>query len=508
MSKLILRNSLILYTKLLVQALISLYTTRIILKALGVVDFGIYNLLGSTVAMFSFFRAALASSTSRFLLFSEGERDKVNKTKIFNISLQLHVILAIFLVIILEIGFHFFFQVVFKIQPDRILVAKQVSHMIVIIAGIYVLTAPFEAILNSHENMFYFSLIDILKSFAVFIVSVYIDITKNDKLFFYSIAMLIITLLVLLAYGIYCFINYRECKLNRMQRTDLPLVKEIFSYSGYELLGYSSGIISLYSTSILINSFFGTIMNAAQGIAIQISGQITAFSNTMLKAVNPVIVKSKGARDHVSFEKITLRSGKFAFLILAIFSIPFLIKTKYILTTWLVNVPELAVLFCQFQVLKNLLEQFTVSYGIAIGANGRIRNYTILNTINNLFPIPIIYLLFELGMPPYSMYIVLILFFSILNFLINIYFSRSLLGFNYKEMVKNICFPSIFIFSIVFFLSLILSNFLQESITSLAVICLFSSSLLTYLAYLFLLEIDEKRMLFKLFKNILEIVKK
>ena len=327
----IFQNSLILYIKMAIQIVISLYTTRVILNALGINDFGIYNLLSGAVAMFGFIRAALSSSTIRFLAFSEGKGNYGEKIKVFNISIVLHLLFAVLFFILLELGLYFFFDSIFNIEPKRIETAKLVSHFVILISCINILIVPFEGVLNSHENMFYLSIIDLIRSLLVLIVAFSMTSTQADKLYFYVLSLLVIWIIVFGCYAVYCFLKYEECRIKFREFFDKDLAKAMLGFSSLEFFGYSSGVISLYSTNLLINAFFGTAVNAAQGIANQLSGQLTSFSSTMMKAVKPALVKNEGSGNHELVQKITFLSGKYSFLILIFFATPFLLETNYIL---------------------------------------------------------------------------------------------------------------------------------------------------------------------------------
>ena len=500
-SKLIFKNSLILYIKMAIQIVISLYTTRVILNALGINDFGIYNLLAGAVAMFGFIRAALSSSTIRFLVFSEGKGNSSEKIKVFNISIVLHLLFAVLMFILLELGLNFFFDSIFNIDPTRIETAKLVSHFVILISCINILIVPFEGVLNSHENMFYLSIIDLIRSLLVLIVAFSMTSTQADKLYFYVLSLLVIWIIVFGSYAAYCFIKYKECIINFKEFFDKDLAKSMLGFSSLEFFGYSSGIISLYSTNLLINSFFGTVVNAAQGIANQLSGQLTSFSSTMMKAVKPALVKNEGSGNHDFVQKITFLSGKYSFLILIFFATPFLLETNYILKLWLNNVPEWTIIFCRLQIIKNCIEQFFLPFGTAIGARGNIKSYVIANSINNILILPAIYLCFSFGFPPYSMYLILFLFFSIFGFIINLYYGKLLMNFNITQFLKTIVFPHITIYLFILLFCSLIVFAIEESFLRFVCVGVLSSISIISMAYL-LMKNEEKNKVLTLIRKL------
>ncbi|MEC9302821.1 MAG: hypothetical protein VYD59_00045 [Bacteroidota bacterium] len=478
-----------------IQIVISLYTTRVILNVLGVSDFGIYNLLSGAVAMFGFFRAALSSSTIRFLAFSEGKGNSNEKTKIFNISIVLHLLLAVLFFVLLEIGLNFFFNSIFNIDPTRVETAKLVSHFVIVISCINILIVPFEGVLNSHENMFYLSIVDLARSILVLVLATLMTYTQADKLYFYGASLLIIWIIVFGSYAVYCFKKYEECIINFKELFDKNLAKSMLNFSSLEFFGYSTGIISLYCTNLFINSFFGTVVNAAQGIANQISAQLTSFSTTMMKAVKPALVKGEGSGNYDFVQKATFLSGKYSFLILIFFATPFLLETNYIMNLWLKNVPEWAIIFCRLQIIKNCIEQFFLPFGTAIGARGNIKNYVIANSINNLMIIPCIYLFFSAGLPPYSMYIILIVFFSIFGFIINMYYSKLLLDFNISHFLRKIVIPNFTFYLLIILLCSIIVYFLEESFLRFVFVTVVSSVSIISMAYLLMTNEEKNKVL-------------
>ena len=498
---LIVKNSIILYLKMLIQIGVSLYTTRVILNALGVSDFGIYSLLVGAVGMFGFFRASLSSSTIRFLAHSEGKKNLVEKTKIFNISILFHFILAVFFLIFLEIGISIFFETIFNIDNSRIEIAKLISHFVIIISFINIILVPFEGIVNSHENMLFISLVDIIKSALILILALQIVDTKIDKLFFYSSFLMIIWVLVFIIYSFYCFLNYEECKINFYKYYDRNISKSMISFSSIEFIGYSSGIISLYSTNLFVNSFFGTVVNAAQGISNQVNAQLTSFSSTMMRAVKPAIIKSDGAQNYSFLQSSTFNSGKYSFLIMVFVSTPLLIETDFILELWLSDVPKWAIIFCQLQILKNIIEQFFLPFGTAIGARGKIRSYVIANSVNNIMVLPAIYLCFYFGNAPYTMYIVLIFFFSINGFFINMFYSKKILNFDINYFLKKIVGPNILFYMLILLICFMIKMLFYQSFFRLFLIIISSSLLIFILAYK-LSSSEEKKYFFSKINSI------
>lgn len=479
----IIKNTGILYAKMGITMFITLYSTRLILNALGAEDFGIFNLVGGVIAMLTFLNASLASATQRFMSYSEGAGDLNRKRTIFNVSVLLHFIIAIFVVIILEITGYFFFHGILNIPGSRLASAKIIYHFMVISTMFTIMSVPYDAVIISHENMLLYSITGIIESLLKLTVALYVTYTVYDKLIVYGGLMALITLFILVIYRIYCHKKYDECQINFSKYMDKSQMKEMGSFAAWSFSGYASGMLGNYGLSIVLNIFFGTVLNAAQGIANQVSGQLMAFSNTMLRALNPIIVKSEGAGDRQLMLKASMSGSKISFLLLSFFSIPFFIETPYVLKIWLKNVPEWTVIFCRFNLIRSLIDQLTITLGTTIGAEGRIASFSKIISILNIIPLPIIYVLFKLGYPPYVMYIVAISFWSIGGAYIHLYFAKINCSLSIPEFYSAVLLRSLLVFVGTFIISYLPTLLLEEGalkFLTTTTICTVSFLIFTY----------------------------
>ena len=488
----VLKNTGVLYLKMGITMFISLYSTRVILNALGSEDFGIFSIVGGMIAMFGFLNASMASASQRFMSYAEGEGSTEQKKQIFNVSMLLHIFIALLVFVILEFMGWFFFESILQIPLNRLESAKIVYQFMVFSAVITVLTVPYNAVLNTHENMLLFSVIDIIQSILKLFAALFIVYTLQDKLEVYSGLIALVTLFVFVLYALYCHKKYIECEINFKKYVVKSKMKEMSSFAGWNFFGYATGMTGMYGQGVLLNMFFGTILNAAQGIANQISGQLMSFSNTMLKALKPIIDKSEGAGDRQRMLKASMVGSKLSFFLFAFFVIPFLIEIQFILKLWIINFPVWTVVFCRLLLLKGLIDQLTVTLGSAIGAEGRIKFFNILISLNNVLPLPIIYFLFKNGSPPYVMYLVGILFFSIGNGLIHLYFVNKNCSLSIRDFLNIVFYKCISVFALTTFLSIIPFFFLEEGIIRLLITIIVSSISFLILVYSIGLNQEEK----------------
>ncbi|WBL25998.1 MATE family efflux transporter [Zunongwangia sp. HGR-M22] len=491
----VIKNTGFLYAKMGITMFISLYTTRLILNALGVTDFGIFNVVGGAIAMLGFLHAAMAGATQRFMSFYEGKGDINMQKRIFNISFVLHFCIALFVGILLLCAGYFFFREFLTIPEERIYAAKVVFGCLIISTMFTVMSVPYEAILNSHENMLYYSIVGVIESVLKLTVAIYVVYTEADKLIVYGVLMAIIPIIILTVMRIYCHKKYEECTISIKRYWDYVFMKEMTSFAGFNLLGASSSMITQYGFGVVLNSFFGPVLNAAQGVANQISGQLMVFSNNMMKAVNPVISKSEGEGNRALMLDTSLISCKFSYLLLAFFAIPFIIETEFILKVWLKNIPEWAVLFVRLQLLKSLVEQLTFMISRTVVAQGNIKTYTIVKSIINILPIIITYILFNYGSPPYVLYIVWIFFWGILGGYANIFFSRKLCDLKYSSYFFKVFWPVSVISLLMIVSGFSINILLDRGVLRLLLVGLLTTVTFLLVYYFFFITQMEKNML-------------
>lgn len=420
---------------------ISLYTTRLILNSLGASDFGIFNIVGGAIAMLGFLNGAMASATQRFMSYSEGEGDKEKQKSIFNVSIILHFAISLLVGIVLLLAGYFFFNGILNIPDGRIDAAKVVYVSLIVSTMFTVMTVPYDAAMNAHENMKYYAAVGILESLLKLAVAFACVFTAKDKLIVYGLLMACIPLITLTIMRIYCHRHYEECTFNVKRYWDKSLMREMTGFAGWNFLVSAAGVLSQYGLGIIVNSFFGVLLNAAQGIANQISGVLMTFSQNALKAINPIIVKSEGAGEKTKFVYVSLLGCRISFFIFGFFSIPFILKMDVILQLWLKEVPQWAVLFCQLQLLRILIELLTLSLGSAINAYGNIKFYTIIKSLIYFMPLVLVPVLFYFGFQPYWLYIIWILCWSVFGGLISIFFCRNLIGITFRFYFKQVFIP-------------------------------------------------------------------
>ena len=498
----VIKNTGFLYAKMGITMFISFYTTRLILNSLGASDFGIFNIVGGAIAMLGFLNASMASATQRFMSYCEGEGNKEKQKSIFNVSFVLHLGISFVVGIALLIAGYFFFNGILNIPDERIFAAKVVYGSLIVSTMFTVMTVPYDAAMNAHENMKYYAIVGVFESFLKLGVAFACVYTTFDKLIVYGALMACIPLITLTIMRVYCHRHYDECVIAPHRYWNKGLMKEMTSFAGWSFLGTSSSLIGNYGIGIVLNYFYGTLLNAAQGIANQLNGLLMVFSNNMLKAVNPVITKTEGAGERTQMIQASIVSSKFSYYMLAIFAIPCIIEMPYILKLWLKEVPQWAVVFSQLQLVRTLIEQITITFGTAIAAEGRIKHITQMSGIINLTPIVLIYILFKFGFSPVFMYFTNITIFGFLLSGVRIYYMHSHCNMRYDMYIKEVLIPVIVVSMPTFAIGCSITDIMTESFVRLLLNVFICTASFLILVYFWGISDQEKKMLLHFFRKI------
>lgn len=423
----IVNNTLFLYFRMILTMLVSLFTVRIVFNSLGEIDYGINNVVGGVVLMFSFLSGTMASASQRFFAFELEKADNNKLKKTFSLTMFIYSGIGIIVFILAETIGYWFLKTHLTIPENRITAAIWVYHFSVLSFLMTILAIPYNSIIIAHEEMKIYSYISIAEVLFKLGSAFFLVIVPIDKLIFYSILLFMATTFVTLFYAIICRSKYVECKL--MLSWDNKLFKELLSFSGWNLFGAVASVLSNQGINIILNIFFNPIINAARAIAFQINCVLNQFVMNFFNAVRPQITKYYAAGDNDEMVKLVFRSSKFSFFLLLFISMPVLLETNAILKIWLKDFPENTVLFTRLFIITALIETLTYPLMTAAQATGNIKKYQIVVGLILMSSLPISYLFLKLGYPPESvMYIIAII--AIISLFSRLY------------MLKNmICFP-------------------------------------------------------------------
>ncbi len=443
------KNTGYLYAKMGITMFISLYTTRLVLNSLGDVDFGIFNIVGGAIAMLGFLNAAMAGATQRFMSYSEGEGNKEKQKQIFNISIVLHTAISLLVGVVLLVVGYFFFHGILNIPPDRQFAAKVVYGSLIVSTMFTVMNVPYDAMLNAHENMRYYAIVGIIESLLKLAVAFAVVYTTSDKLIVYGMLMAVMPLITLTIMRVYCHRRYEECIWAPRRYFDHGLMREMTGFAGWNFVSTTLAMVGYYGQGIVLNYFFGPLLNAAYGIVTQLNGQLLVLSNNMLKALNPVIVKNEGTKNRHKMLDISLFGNKLSFFLLLFPAIPFMIEAPVILKWWLKNVPEWTVLFLYLCLTKAIIEQLFVTLYTTVLAQGNIKGLTINNGLLYIISLIFSAIMFSAGFSPAWLYISSIIFIAIGTGISRLYYCNKLCGLPIKIFISGVIVRSVLLFTVV-----------------------------------------------------------
>lgn len=462
------KNTAILYARMAITVFISLYSTRLVLQALGEEDYGILNVVGGAIAMLMFLNNAMTTATQRFMSYSQGADDLLRQKQIFNVSVLLHLIIAVMIFFLLQGGGYILFHGVLNISAERMEAAQLIYQFMIFSTFFAVVSVPYDAVINAHENMFLVAVLGIMEAVIRLGIAIYVLNSPYDKLVVYGLLMAILTVFSLLLRQLYCRRYYAEAQIKVRKYYNKDLFKEMTSFAGWSFLGATTSMFGYYGQGIVLNMFFGTRINAAQGVAALISGQLGTFATTMQKALNPVIAKSEGAGDRAMMLRASMFGSKISFFLLIIFYIPMIIEMPYIFRLWLKDVPEFAIIFCRLLLARNLVEQLYSTLSNAIAAVGNIKQFQIYSSILFVLPLFVSYLMFVFGYPPYMLYVVFLVF-SFMNFGVTVYFAYKNCDLSLHYYFKIIVFRCLMAFGIIFSISSVPVFFMQPGLVRIVV---------------------------------------
>lgn len=503
-NKRIAKNTLALYFRTFFSLLVSLYTSRIILNELGVTDYGIYNVVGGFVGMFTILSSSLSGAISRFLTFElgKGNIDKLNK--IFCTSVNIQIILSILIVIVSETFGLWFLTEKMNIDPSRMFAAKCVFHTSVIVLVLDLITIPYNAIIVAHEHMKAFAYLGITHTLLKLVIVLLLPFFFFDKLIIYSVLLLVTYVIIRILNGIYCKHHFSET--NWHIYIDKSLMKEMFTFSGWTFIGSSSAILRDQGSNILLNLYVGPVINAARGIAEQVNGAINSFASNFMTAVNPQITKSYAANDKAYMLELIYKSAKFSLYLLLFLSLPIIVETPYILKIWLKVVPEHTVWFVRLILLYALCDSASRPLITAILATGNIKNYQLIIGAFQFLCLPISYFFLERGFYP-EITLIVSLILNLCCLVVRLILLRSMIGLRVRIYIKEVVIKVVLIGIVSSALPIYLSFRLPNSFSSFIVVIVLTLVITLLSIYCIGCSSSDrytlKKALFKLYKNLL-----
>lgn len=436
-NKRIAKNTLLLYVRTMFVMAVSLFTSRVVLNALGVEDFGTYNVVGGFVAMFSVISGALSSSISRFLTFELGKGGGEKLNRIFSTSVNIQIVIGAVVFILGEIAGLWFLNYKANIPDERVFAAVWVLQCSLIAFVVNLVSVPYNAAIIAHEKMKAFAYIGVVEAVLKLLVAYSLYISSWDKLVTYAVLLVLISVIIRLIYGIYCHRNFSETRYKFCY--DKELVHEMTGFAGWSFFTNSAFIFNTQGVNLLINVFFGVASNAARGIAIQMEAAIKKFVLDFTTAINPQITKNYAAGKIAEMNKLICRGSRFSYLLFLTFALPFVFETPTVLKLWLNVVPEHTVAFFRLSVICTLVDLLGNTGYTACMATGKIKKYVLTITSVGCLVFPLSWLAYYLGFPVESCYVVFALVYLVVD-IVRLFLMKQMLGFPIILFVKDVFF--------------------------------------------------------------------
>lgn len=435
-NKRIAKNALLLYFRMLFMMAVSLYTSRVVLNTLGVEDFGIYNVVGGVVAMFGFVNSAMTSGTQRFLTFELGCGNISRLKAVFCTSVLIHGLIALLIIILGEtVGLWLFYEKL-VIPVDRMEAALWTYQFSILSTVVMIMSVPYNADIIAHEKMSAFAYISVLEVVLKLLIVYILMIGNIDKLKLYAVLTFLVQLLIRLVYNVYCKRHFEESKFSRMLLNG-KLFREMIGFSSWNLWGSCAAIAFTQGLNILLNIFFGPVVNAARGVAVQVQSAVNQFSMNFQTALNPQITKSFATGNRSYMYSLIYRSSKFTFYLLLFLTLPVMFETETILRIWLKTVPEYTVTFLRLVLCVTIVDAVANPLMVSAAATGKVKLYQGVIGGILLCILPISYVVLKLGGNPPSVFIVHLCV-CIIAFIVRLYIIRSMIGLVLSDYVKKV----------------------------------------------------------------------
>lgn len=396
--KRILRNTGMLYMRMLLVMAVTLYTSRVVLEVLGVENFGIYHVVAGFVALLGFMQGAMTTATQRYFAFDLGESGGKNLNRIFNTSLLIHSLLALLIALVAETAGYWFVKTQLSIPSERMPAALWSYHLAVASFAVSVITVPFAAMLMANERMGIFSMIGMLDVLLKLAAIILLQFLHSDKLVAYAGLLLLVSLATLSTYIVVNNLLFRQIEL-RMEWNKKQF-STMLSYTAWNTWGNLAAALSGQGLNILLNIFFDPVVNASKSISAQANGALTNFVANAQAAINPQIIKLYASGEHNQMQTIVLYAAKYNFFLIFTLSLPIFLYTENLLSLWLVEVPPYAVVFLQLTIATSLVDSFSGPMMTSAQATGHIRLYQFVVGGLTLLNVPVSFILFHLGYPP------------------------------------------------------------------------------------------------------------
>lgn len=459
-NKRIAKNTIYLYVRTILIMLVTLYMSRVLLQTLGVEDFGVYNAVGGVVSMFAILSGALSNAISRYITYGLFKDDKRRLNVIFCTGLNIQIIISIVVVVLCEIVGVWFLNYKMNIPPDRLFAANWVLQCSLVTFVVNLISVPYNACIIAHEHMNAYAYISILDAVLKLAIVYLFVISPYDKLIVYSLLLVVVSVIIRIVYGLYCRRHFEETIYHLYY--DKELFRKMMSFAGWNFFTNGASIINNQGITILINIYFGVLLNTARGIAAQVDSAVTQFVTSFITAVNPQITKTYAQNDKDRMFSLICKGAKFSYLLLLVMAVPIMVETEFVLKLWLKDVPDYSVLFVRLSFLGAMVTTLGNTGYTACMATGKIKKYAIYITTVGCFAFVSTWLLYSLGASVESTYFAYIIVYVFVQ-VVRLFIMRDLLRFPIMKFVNEVVVKISFTTLLAFILPMLIRNLMAQT---------------------------------------------
>lgn len=498
-NKRIAKNTILLYVRMMIMMIVSLYTSRLVLQILGVEDYGIYNVVGGVVSFIGFLNGSLNTATQRFLNYEMGRNNIEGMKSIFSMSMICYMGIAIVAMILAESIGYWFVTNKLVIPPQRLDAAIWVLHFSVLTFIIQLFIVPYNAAVIAHEKMSIYAYISVGSVIMRLLLIVVLQYVEFDKLWLYAMMMAVATIVEAFLYWLICIKLFEECHFQ--WRFDKQLLKGLFSFSGWMLSGIITNLLQIQGVNMLINVFFGPAYNAARAVAMQVNGAVNSFSQNFMTAVRPQIVKQYAEGDIDGMHRLVNNSSRFSFYLLFIMILPLILNMDFVLELWLKDVPQNTVFFTQLVLVDLLIVSAYGPIAYITQASGRIKEYQLMISVCFAMVFFLTWAFYDLGSAAYVTFVISIVI-DIIGYVMRLWILQKLFSFPILEYVKEVLYP-IFKVLVVSLIAMAVPYILGLSLYNNFVGLVWSVSIIGFIIWFVGLNKHEKQLLLSKVKSII-----
>lgn len=499
-NKRIAKNTLFLYIRMFFALLVTLYTSRVVLNTLGVVDYGVYNVVAGFVALFGFLNASLSASMQRFYNFEIGKGNESGVSMVYSTGLIIHAVLSIVILLLLETFGLWYVNHVMVVPAERLQAANILFQVSVLSMLLLVMQIPYLGLIMAYERMGYYAIVTLMDVILKLLIVLALPFIPYDKLIIYSVLYASVSIVDFLCYYIYAKYHFNFVFREKIH-VERHLLSEMLSFSGWNLLGSFAHVLKGQGVNLILNSFFGPVVNAARGVAFQIHSAITNFSGSITTAFRPQLVNAYAAENKKRAVNLMFFESKICAMLVLTLAVPMILEIDYILHIWLGNtIPPQTNIFTRLVLIDGLITTLNPACTQLMFATGKIKNYQIASTCVNIMLLPFAWLCLKIYEKAVIVFLATMLF-SLMNQIVCVFFVNQQIGFGIKSYVRKVCIPYFKCIVLLPIIPYIVIHLMDSTFIRLVVVCLSSLLASVFLTYIIVFNKYERNIVLNFVKQ-------